>query len=311
MKRLEEFRQYYNHTIHPELMRLERKRLRLLRLMFFSAIILAGIILFEFYMNILVLTLVLSIPIGLYIFYIFYRIREFRLTFKPQVMNLILDFIDDGMNYDPEHPLVYDAKKKISKGLFLESQIFPKNMDVYSGEDYIVGRVGEMDFEMSELNVKALSKVSSGYTQIFRGVFMHATFPEVARGRVIIWPRHLRQHFTRSIKNFHWEGGINVDHEILNRDFKKVFLTYATEETHLVSILSEPMQDAILRYRAQTQKDIFMSFQDREIYAAISEDKDLLEPNIWRSNLNFPLIREFFEDIHLLLRIAEDFDQTH
>ena len=311
MKRLEEFRQYYNHTIHPELMRLERKRLRLLRLMLFSAIILVGIILFEFYMNILVLTLVLSIPIGLYIFYIGYRIREFRLTFKPQVMNISLDFIDDRMTYDPEHPLVYDAKKKISKELFLESQIFPKNMDVYSGEDYIVGRVGEMDFEMSELNVKALSKVSSGYTQIFRGVFMHATFPEEARGRVIIWPRYLRQHFTRSIKNFHWEGGINVDHEILNRDFKKAFLTYATEDTHLVSILSEPMQDAILRYRAQTQKDIFMSFQDREIYAAISEDKDLLEPNIWRSNLNFPLIREFFEDIHLLLRIAEDFDQTH
>jgi len=311
MKRIDEFRQYYNHTIHPELLRLERKRLRLLRLMFVSAFILLGILLFELYIDLLVLTLVLSIPIGIYIFYIGYRIREFRLTFKPLVMNLITDFIDDGMNFDPDYPLVYHPKKKISKERFMKSQIFDTPAHDYSGEDFIEGKVGEMEFELSELNVKELSRVRSGYSTVFRGVFMHATFPEDARGRVLIWPRRLRQHLTRSIKNFHWQGGVNVEEKVNNPKFKTHFLTYATEDTHLLSILSEPMQEAILRYVEHTGKDIYMSFLDREIYAAVSEDKDLLEPRIFRSNLNFPLIREFFEDIILLLRIAEDFDQTH
>ncbi|MCA9406835.1 MAG: DUF3137 domain-containing protein, partial [Candidatus Omnitrophica bacterium] len=58
-------------------------------------------------------------------------------------------------------------------------------------------------------------------------------------------------------------------------------------------------------------KDMFMSFINREIYAAVSEDKDILEPHFFRSNLSFDLVRSFFEDINLLLRIAEDFDQTH
>ena len=311
MKRIDEFRKYYNHTIHPELVRMERKRIRLLRLLLFSAIFLLGILLFEFYMDVLVLTLVLSIPIGVYIFYLGYRIRSFRLTFKPQIMNLILDFIDDGLNFDPEQPLVYHPKKKIEKGIFLGSQIFVTSADEYSGEDYIEGKVGEMYFEMSEISVKELSRVRSGFSKVFRGVFMHATFPEETRGRVIIWPRHLRQHLSRPIKSFHWNGGVNVDIEVMNTAFKEVFLTYATKDTHLISILSEPMQEAILRYRAQTGKDIYMSFQNREIYAAVSEEKDLLEPFLFKSNLNFPLIREFFEDILLLLRIAEDFDQTH
>jgi predicted nucleic acid-binding Zn ribbon protein len=311
MKRIDEFRKYYNHTIHPELLRLERKRKRILRLLFFSAFLLLGILLFELYMDILILTLLLSIPIGSYIFYLGYRIRDFRLTFKPHIINLILDFIDDGMNFDPERPLVYDPKKKIDRSLFFDSQIFATNAEEYSGEDYIEGKVGEMVFQMSELSVKELSKIKSGYTSVFRGVFMHATFPEEATGHVIIWPRHLRQHLSRPIKNFHWKGGVNVDVEIMNTAFKQTFLTYATEETHLVSILSEPMQEAILRYHAQTNKDIYMSFQDREIYAAVSEEKDLLGPHLFRSNLNFAIIREFFEDILLLLRIAEDFDQTH
>jgi len=311
VKRMEQFRIYYNHTIHPELLRMERLRLRLLRLLFFSTIFMAGVLLFEFYIDILALTLLLAIPLGAYISYLLYRIQRFRLTFKPHVVRLILDFIDDGMNFDPAHPLEYHPKKKIEKERFFKSQIFASKAPYYSGEDFISGRVGEMDFEMSELHVKELSPVANRLDEVFKGVLMHATFPEETQGRVIIWPRRLRQFHTRAIKNFTWEGGKNQDKEINNEAFRDMFLTYATEDTHVESILSEPMQEAIVQYCASSGKEMYMSFIDREIYAAVSEEKDILEPYFFRSNLSFDLVREFFEDIHLLLRIAEDFDQTH
>ncbi|HQU57561.1 MAG: DUF3137 domain-containing protein [Phaeodactylibacter sp.] len=311
VKRLEQFRIYYNHTIHPELMRMEQRRLRLLRLFLFSGIILAGIILVDFYFNNTVLTLFLAIPIGGYIFYLLYRIQEFRQAFKPNIMNLILDFIDDGMNFDPNHPLEYFPKRKIDKAQFLQSQIFATDAPFYEGEDFINGRIGEMNFEMCELAVKEFSPVRNRLNDVFNGVFLHATFPEETYGRVIIWPRRFRQHLTRAIKNFTWESGKNVDHEVNNDAFREAFLTYATEDTHVEGILSEPMQDAIVQYRIQTGKEIYMSFINRKIYAAVTEDKDLLEPYLFRSNLSFELVREFFEDINLLLRIAEDFDQTH
>ncbi len=311
IKRLEQFRIYYNHTIHPELLRMERLRVRLLRLLFFSIIFMAGALLFEFYLDILALSLLLAIPLGAYISYLLYRIQQFRLTFKPNVVSLILDFIDDGMNFDPAHPLKYDPSKKVEKSLFQKSKIFATDAPYYAGEDFISGRVGEMDFEMSELHVRELSPVDNRLNEVFRGVFMHATFPEETRGRVIIWPRRMRQFHTRAIKNFTWDKGQNQDQEVNNLKFKELFLTYATEETHVEGILSEPMQEAIVQYCTSTGKDMYMSFIDREIYAAVSEDKDILEPYLFRSNLSFELVREFFEDINLLLRIAEDFDQTH
>lgn len=312
MKRIEEFRKYYNHTIHPELMRMERLRVRLLRLIFVSFLLLAGLLLYELYINIPALTLSLSLPIGMYLFFLFRRVRQFRLTFKPNIINLILDFIDDGMNYDNDHPLVYRPERFIPQHAFLNSKIFDcEAPTIYQGEDHIAGKVGNMDFEMCELTVQDESKAGSGLQDVFRGVFMQATFPENARGRIIIWPRSRRHRHFRAIREFNWEEGENVDHEIMNDEFRAAYMTYATHSTHVIGILSEPMQQAIVDYRKATGKEIYMSFIDRQIYAAVTEDKDLLEPNLWRSNLSFELIREFFEDIHMLLRIAEDFDQTH
>lgn len=311
MERIEQFRKYYNHTIHPELMRMERKRLRLIRLLVVSAVLIVGLLLFEFYIDLAALTLFLLLPISLYIAYLLYRIQQFKLTFKPNVMGLLLDFIDDGVNFDPSYPLQYDPKGSIDKQRFLASQIFKTQPAVYKGEDKIWGKVREMHFEMCELVVEELSPVGTGLDTVFNGVFLHATFPEKAIGRMIIWPRRYRTRLFGAIKAFTWQDGHNVDDEVMNEAFRETFMTYATKSTHVIGLLSEPMQNALVQYRQQSGKEIFISFIDREIYAAVTEEKDLLEPHLFRSNLSFELVEEFFEDINLLLQIAEDFDKTH
>ena len=99
MDRLDEFRIYYNHTIHPELMRMELKRKRLLRLLLLSVVLLSVLIIVELYINVLVITLLGGIPIFLYVSWLFYQVQKFRQTFKPNVVKLLLDFLDDRLNY--------------------------------------------------------------------------------------------------------------------------------------------------------------------------------------------------------------------
>ncbi len=308
MNRLEDFRIYYNHTIYPELVRLERLRIRLIRLIFFSVLVGLIMLVVELYLSILLVALLLTLPVLVYISYLGYRIQRFQQTFKPQVMNLILDFMNGLPNYTD---LKYDAKKKLDKSVFLHSGIFATNGEYYRGEDYISGKVGEMVFELCELDVREISPVSNKLTTVFEGVFLKAIFGEEAEGSIIIWPRKQRQYLTRSIKAFNWQGGENMDSEILNDQFREKFLVYATEDTHVVGILSDPMQDSLVKYVEETGKDIYLSFQDREIYAGITEPRDLMEPFVLRSNLSFDLVREFYLDIELALRIVQDFDQTH
>lgn len=308
VNRIEEFRIYYNQTIHPELMRLEQLRLRLVRLLIFSFFLIGGVVFLQFYVNIFLITLVLLIPITLYLIYLFYQIRKFQLTFKPRIMDLILNFISEGLNYEELH---YDSKRSISKDRFKKSGIFVTPAQVYEGEDYISGKVGETHFELCELNVRETSPVETGLNYVFKGIFLYAEFPEETEGSLMLWPRQARQFLTRAIRHYTWEGGENVDHEILNPKFRELFMAYAMPDTYVVGIMSDPMQEAIVQYIELTGKEIYLSFMDQEIYAAITEPKDILEPSIFRSNLSFDLVREFFEDIHLAISIVRDFDQMH
>ncbi|HKK77890.1 MAG TPA: DUF3137 domain-containing protein [Saprospiraceae bacterium] len=305
---LAQFRVYYNHTIYPELRRLERLRRRLLGLLVASGFLLAGILVFELFLNIWLVTLILMIPTTLFVFYLGYRIRRFILTFKPQVMQLVLEFLEGLPNITE---LAYEAKGGIDKPEFMESELFITPAPIYEKEDFIYGKVGEMSFRLCELNVRELSKVRNRTNYVFKGVFMHATFMEETEGRILVWPREFKQYLSQSIRNFTFQGGTNVDHEIMNPEFREIFMTYALPDTHVISILSRPMQDAVVEYYKLTGKEIYMSFHDEEIYIAVTEPKDILEPYILRPNTSFELVREFFEDIHLLLNIVEDFDQTH
>ena len=216
--------------------------------------------------------------------------------------------MDNAPNYGK---LSYDSKRKISKEVFEQSGIFGKGYPFYQGEDYISGRIGEMNFELSELDVRRISPVSNQLEEVFRGIFISSVFNEETEGAIIIWPRHKRPFISRAIKDFTWEDAINVDEEILNPEFREYFTIYATEDTHVTGILSDPMQAALMEYIKQSKKDIYISFVNKNIYAGISSEKDLLEPNILSSNLSFQIMKEFYEDIELALLIIRDFDQTH
>lgn len=310
ISRIDEFRRYYNSSIHPELVRMERLRLRLLLLTAGSVAVLFGLFLLLIYLNLAFITLFVSIPVVFYLAYLGYRMQRFRQTFKPRIVRLILEFMNEALNY---RELRYDDRGKISKARFLRSGIFKTDAPYYEGEDYIVGLVGEMPFEMSELSVREISPASNKLQDIFEGIFIYAVFAEEdSEGEIVVWPRRRKHTLTRSIKEFTWNGGGNVDHEIMNAEFRELFLVYATPDTHVIGLLPEEMQEALVQWVRLTGKDIYISFIDRDIYCGVSEpNKDLLEPHIFSSNLNFDLIREFYLDISQVLQIIRIYDQTH
>jgi len=306
-QRLDQFRIYYNHTLYPELLRMEKKRRRLLALLFFSGILSPAMLWLMIYIGIPAISLFLLIPIGFYILYLLYRIRQFRTTFKPHVIDLLLDFIDDGPNYGT---LNYEPKKKVSKKKFMASQLFASKAYDYQGEDYISGRVGELEFELSELSVRELSKVRNRLNYVFKGVFLYSRFFNSINGSIIVLPRKFKQYLSRSMKAATISGAELLEEGSLSEPFEKAFMTYASPSAPVVALLSDKMQQTIVDFRTRTGKEIYVSFIKSDIYIAVTEPKDMLEPYIFQSNVSFELVREFFEDIDLLIGIVEDFDKN-
>lgn len=308
MKRLQEFRIYYNQTIYPELMRIDRQRKRLVQFIFTSLAAIAGIVIAMFFINVIYINLLLILFIGLWLWFLNERRKKFVINFKPRVMALIMNFMNEQPNYSH---LAYSPTRIIGKGDFLGSGLFPSNAEFYRGEDYISGKVGEMIFRMCEIDARGIAIVSNRLQQVFRGLFVHAIFNEPTNGRMYVWPRERKHLYLKMIKQAAFEGCSDVSHEIMNPEFNEMFIVYAKHSTHVIGILSEPMQEAIVNYVNKYQRHIFISFKDKQIFAGVTSEIDLLEPNLFQTNVSFDLMRRFFRDVEMALDIIQDFDQTH
>jgi hypothetical protein len=306
--RLGEFRIYYNTHIRPELVRTERLRKRMLLGILGSVFGLFLIMLLFLLIDAGFVVLYLALPVIFYLTTFYWRVRKFKQAFKPAIVSLVLEFINQAPNF---RELTYDANRMIGKDRFQRSELFIGRPVVYEGEDYIKGMVGEMPFELSELYVQEISKASNRLELIFGGIFIHSIFNEQATGHLVAWPRSEERYLRRSIKAFIANGGQDAEIELLVPDFRDHFVVYAKRNTVVHDILTEPMQEALVRFIESTGRDLYFAVHNKDIFSGIAHDRDLLEPHIFRSNLNFGLVREFYSDIVLMLQVIHDFDQTH
>lgn len=304
-----DFRLFYNQSIHPELLHLEQRRLRLLRLLGLSGLLLLLVVAFQVYLSIFVVTLFLFLLVGCWIAYLVFRVQVFYKEFKPRVVTLLLDFIDNDVNFSFEE---YKPKGFIPAKRFFESRIFTR-ADDYVGEDLIRGQVRETPFEVSELRVREFSAVRNRLDRVFQGIFLIADFQRWdLHGKVLVLPDAYRKYMSRSERAFHLEGGRRVKENMLP-EFEAFFDTYATPDVRVKDVISPEMQRNILRFRSRFQevnrmKEIYFSIIGDKIYLALSQDKDLLEPTLFHSNVSYEVVREFYDDLRLLLDVVLDVD---
>lgn len=308
MKRLEDFRIFYNHTIYPELKRMEKKRNRLILLIGISAVLCIVLFIIAQILHIFSLSLLVILLEIFYILYLIHRIRKYVQTFKPRIMNLILDFIDDSINYGT---LVYKADGSIDKKTFLASKIFFPRATNYESEDYIKGNIGSISFELAETRVTEYSRVRNTQDWVFDGVFMKAKLQLPVKGSLLIIPREEKPYLSKTIKHWMGSGHVKAYDLIRNKTFRKLFETFASKKSNPMQFLTEGLQESIIKYTELHDKLFYLSYNNGTIYLAVSEEKDILEPHLFKSNLRFSLIKEFYEDVYILLQILEDLDLHH
>jgi hypothetical protein len=309
MQRSHEFRLYYNHTIHPELLRLERKRQRLVRSMLVLSFVVMPLIVFflKFYQFGFEYWLIFVLLIGIIVYFLWKRTTKFVSTFKPHVMSLILDFIDNAMNYGT---FSYHYGQFIPEKVVVASKLFGSGkFAFYEGEDHIKGSIGDIKFQMCELDIRNNSPVLNQFKPIFRGVFFQASLGKGYRDQILVIPKVKEVRLTRPIKDFLLKNNAEANKSrLLSDEFKKIFLVYSPSNADIKTLLSKEMQDAILDYHEQTQRAVYVSFINDDIHLAADVDKNLFEPRIFSSNVRFDLVYSFYTDIDFLVSIIEDFD---
>lgn len=313
-----QFRLYYNHTLYPELRRLEMRRRRLLLVLTGCVILALSLVSAAVYVGLTALVLISAVPVVLLFVLMLHQMQQFRQTFKPGIVGLLLEFIEQLPNIGQ---LDFSAEQFVSVEQFVESGIFSTAPPpFYTGEDLITGTIGELTFELSEVNARTPSAVQGGLETLFRGVFLHAVTAFPTEGQILMIPASKRKYLTRTIRQFTRDGAERVTAG-LDPAFGQDFLVYATHDSApsipnqtpkpLRYFFPVSLQKYLRHYASQTGHPVFASFKGHDIYLAISMSKDILEPGIFTSNLHFGRIQEFVRDIMMLITLVNRLDQSH
>ncbi|MEY3322043.1 MAG: hypothetical protein RLZZ417_1626 [Bacteroidota bacterium] len=303
-----QFQNFYKEEIIPVLSEFNRRRIKLLC---FSCFLGGGFFLGVFVnwlFNLFVLT-ILIFGVSIYgLFHVSYIGLNFKIAYKTSLTSFMMKYF---MQAPEIIDLSYKVHQWVDKKVYLESGFFPENLASFKGYGQMEGKVGEVSFTLSELQVMKTSKMDNKIVPQFEGFFLHGKLPFKTTGAAIIWSRKEKQAVHSAIRKFTWLGAENKDAEQHNYLFKSLFATYASPETLTGHILSEAVQEMMIRFYQKTGRALYFSYVERDIYVAVSAPVNLLTIPLFKKFRPDTSILTFLE-IHLILfSILQEFDFHH
>ncbi|MFT5387635.1 MAG: hypothetical protein ACI9E5_000766 [Candidatus Omnitrophota bacterium] len=305
MKTLAEFKQLYNTQLLPELRKLEEMRKeRVTKILIvcgpIAAIAIIGSIAMIKYGEaafwVLAIGAMICCGIG------WFLTRDYVKAFKGQVIERIVHFIDPALKYSRESYIPHNE--------FKTSKLFLQHADKYKGDDRVTGRVGVTSLDFSELHAQYVTRDSKGrrsYHTFFKGLFFVGDFNKHFKGQTFVLPDSAEKMFGGIGK---WMQGKNMSRPALVKledpDFEKLFVVYGTDQIESRYVLSTSMMRRMTEFKRKTGRKVWFSFINNKIYMAIYYRKNLFEPRIFKTLLDFKPIEEYFEDLSFAIGIVED-----
>jgi hypothetical protein len=317
MKSLQELERYFQTEMQIELEALDARRKVILkkwtRVGFF--------VLFTMLLSVLVLnnvnfaqsvepqikyfiTCVIILILGGAAGYFYARDKTFLSDFKFQVIEKIIKFINPDLTYEP--------RNYISSEVFRKSRIFLKSVDRYNGDDLVHGQIDKTQIKFSEIKAeyKTTSSGKSGqkteWHTIFQGMFFVADFNKHFQTSTIVLPNILGRGF---IADFFRKMNFARSEKLVKLEdprFNKHFVVYGEDQIEARYVLSTSLMSRITEFKEKYSNHLYLSFVDSQLYVAISFTKNLFEPNYFQKLTDFKTVREYFDDLHLVISIVEE-----
>lgn len=313
LRSLSEFKSYCQQNLVQELKAFENKRIKTLA----TIIISQAIILFT---NWIISTILPTIYVV--IFYagiclpcwlIFCRacIQVYGLNFKRNVIEQIIQFIDADNRLNYANSLFIEDKRQTTIA-FTRSQLFGDAIDEpewLEQEDCVYGTIGKTSIFFAEILVQnRIPDRDNNLTleelvnkkNIFHGLFFEAKFAKNFKSRTFILPNNLKNK-TPLINN--WRGQlVNLE----DPNFQHLFRVYADNQVEARYILSTNLMSRLVDFNQRAKRRVYISFIAGYIYIAIPYRRKLFEPKLWQSMLSFAPLKEYFQDLQLMIGIVEE-----
>jgi hypothetical protein len=307
----DEFKHLYETSLKPKLALFEPQRKKIAMELFFGLTTLIALAIMLLFVVLttnmgglivpLIVSLIVLIPIfflGL-LFYYAILVSRYNAKFKKEVMNHIVTYVDENLTYYPERMI---TRAEFQKSLF--EKYWRYSIDIWSGEDYIEGILGFTEMKFSEIRAKHEilidHKGDSLYKTIFKGPFFIFDFHKDFEGFLVVLPKRWDPF------KLAYRRGPGERINLAEPELKQEFIVYSDNKITACDILSTSLMRRLHQFRRDLQKPVYLSFVNGTLYLGISLNKNLFEPRIFRTLLDYNSIREFSEYMQLAKDIVEE-----
>ncbi|MEJ2040671.1 MAG: DUF3137 domain-containing protein, partial [Desulfosarcinaceae bacterium] len=212
--------------------------------------------------------------------------------------------------------LNYEKDGMVPKAEFVNSRLFAERPDCYCGDDLVSGTLGRTAIQFSEIAADRVEKHATGSGSnrktrtdvypIFSGLFFVADFNKSFSTTTIVLPDKAEKRLGslgQALQKLNVQNGELIKLE--DPEFERLFVVYGQDQVEARYILSTSLMQRITAYQTRAQKDIRLSFSGNKLYVAIAFDRELFEPALMESLLDFSRIKEYHDDMKLAVDIVE------
>lgn len=310
MKSVSELTDFYYKELYPSLNELEETRKGIVsQLKFYGGMGMVAFAIVALWMGKnfgLLHPLSLAIVIGfIVISSITYRsmTHGYAKDFKERIITPMIGAIDPHLLYNPDF--------MVSQHLFERSELFKHSIDRYSGNDYVKGTIEGVPLEFSDVHAEYQTRDSKGRTQwhtLFRGLFLVAEFNKNFKSKTVIIPDLAEKTFGDLIGG--WLQSINLSRDKViqldDPEFEKQFVVYGNDPIEARYILTHSMMQRIVDFQKKIPHPLFISFVQNHIHVAINTGKDLFEPSVFTSLLEYKQAMEYVNTLHYTIGLIEE-----
>lgn len=302
MKSVSSLTDFYYKDLFPALQKLENERKNLKHRVIFITITLTAVFASFAYTLKNYYDFILFIYIAAIALVYKFMIKDYTIEFKTNIIKPLIHAIDET--------LIYSHEAYISEYLFERSKLFD-TPDKINGNDFVKGTIDGINIQFSDIHAQKKNQNSKGkdtWSTLFQGLFIVADFNKHFGGESFVLPDSAQSTFGDIIG--HWLQSNNAARDELvkmdNPEFEKEFVVYSSNQIEARYILSHSLMKKLLDFKHKSKHDIYISFIDTQIYIAIAYERDLFEPSLFHSLLDYKVAMDYVKTLHLAIGVVEE-----
>ena len=308
MKNKSELSDFYYESLYPILKRLDddRQQLKYRIIVLIALFSLVYAVLFYIILSITDISSdafigLIIIYFALIVFMYKYFIKDYTKDFKDTIIRPLIVALGPKLSYSPNThvPLL----------LFNRSEIF-SYPDKINGNDFVKGNIDDIPIQFSDLHAQKRIENDDGssWSTLFRGLFIVAEFNKNFKGKTIILPDTAQSTFGDIIGNWLQSNNLSRDELVKmdNPEFEKEFVVYSSDQIEARYILSPHLMEKLLELKKRSDHPIYFSFVGDHIHIAIYYNKDLFEPTVFKSLLEYKVAMDYVDTMHMTTGIIQE-----